>query len=98
MVARELTRTRAEHRRRMVAKVQVKGIRAPQLNTGRHDSGPVRTYGNYLLPGTGHPAVRPYCESGHPRRPHLDQRGRSAHCHPTRTTAFTLHGTYNGSS
>ena len=56
MVARELTRTRAEHQQRMVAKVQVKGTRTPQLNTGRQDSGPVRIYGNYLLAGTGHPA------------------------------------------
>lgn len=61
MVSKELSRTRADHQRRIVAKAQAKAARTPQPCRCRQDPAPVRTYGNYILPGTGHPAGPTVC-------------------------------------
>jgi len=56
MVAAELSRTRADHRRRMEAKVKAKAARTPLLPFYKENPTPLRKYGRYQLPGTGHPA------------------------------------------
>ena len=54
MVAAELSRTRADHRRRMEAKVKAKAARTPLLPFYKENPTPLRKYGRYQLPGTGH--------------------------------------------
>ena len=56
MVAAELSRTRADHRWRMEAKVRAKAAKTPLPPVYKQDPTPLRKYGRYQLPGTGHSA------------------------------------------
>ena len=56
MVAAELSRTRADHRQRMEAKVRTNTSRILQPSNYQQETAPVRVYGNYTPPGRGHPS------------------------------------------